>query len=352
MASAYTMDNTVFRQTLSGNGAHRPPVWFMRQAGRILPNYLHLREKHSFKELMEVPELCAEVTIMPLYDLGVDAAILFSDILVIPEALGMKLEFTDKGPIFEAPLRGNLADSHRMLSPDSSKLAYIYKNIEVIRQKMPENMPLIGFCGSPLTTLCYMVQGRSTNHSFPDAVDFIYRYPQQAQELVDLITDFSIEYATGQIKAGIDAFQLFETHAGLLPLELYRSLIMPAVKKIAAAVRAQAVPFIYFGKGIGAGLSDFADGSIDFASIDWQMPLEQAHRLLGPKTGLQGNIDPRLVNAPQEYIHKYLDTHYLPFGRQHSNWICNLGHGFTPDLQYENAKFIVQWVKSADWQRG
>lgn len=345
------MDNTVFKQTINGNGAHRPPVWFMRQAGRILPNYLKLREKYSFKELMETPELCAEVTIMPLHDLGVDAAILFSDILVIPEALGMKLEFTDRGPVFEAPLRGNLAESPQMLNPDSSKLTYIYKNIEVIRQKMPNNMPLVGFCGSPLTTLCYMVQGRSTNHTFPDAVDFIYRFPDQAKELVDMITDFSIEYALEQIKAGIDAFQLFETHAGLLPLEMYRTLIMPSVKKIAAAVRAQGVPFIYFGKGLGAGLADFADGSIDYASIDWQMPLSQARQLLGPDVGLQGNLDPRMVNAPQDFIRKHLDTYYLPFGQQNKDWIFNLGHGFTPDLSYENAKFIVDWVKSADWKR-
>ncbi len=351
MAHTISMDSTVFRQTIKGHKSHRPPVWFMRQAGRILPNYLKIREQYSFKELMEIPELCAEVTIMPLYDLGVDAAILFSDILVIPEALGMKLEFTDKGPVFEAPLRGNLAESPQMLNPDPDKLNYIYKNIEVIRQKMPENMPLVGFCGSPLTTLCYMVQGRSTNHTFPDAVDFIYRYPQQAQELVDLITDFSIKYATGQIKAGIDAFQLFETHAGLLPLDLYRTLILPSVKKIAAAVRKQGIPFIYFGKGVGTGLSDFADGSIDFASIDWQMPLSQARELLGANVGIQGNIDPRLVNAPQDYIKKYLDTYYLPFGQQNNNWICNLGHGFTPDLRYENAKFIVDWVKSADWKR-
>lgn len=343
------MDNTVFLDTLQGKKTSRPPVWFMRQAGRILPDYLKLREKYSFKELMEVPELCAEVTIMPLLELGVDAAILFSDILVIPEALGMKLEFTDKGPVFETPLKQNLAKADTLIERDESKLEYIYKNIEVILQKMPNQMPLIGFCGSPLTTLCYMVQGRSTNHTFPDAIDFIYKYPEVAHSLVDTITDLSILYAKEQIKAGVSSFQLFETHAGLLPLPLYRSLILPAVKKIAKAVRAEGVPFIYFSKGLSTGLGDFADNSVDFLSVDWQIPLTDVLKLTNNEMGVQGNLDPRIVNAPHDVIKKHLDEHYLDFGRSHDKWIFNLGHGFTPDLSWQGAKCVVDWIKSADW---
>jgi uroporphyrinogen decarboxylase len=346
------MQNTLFVDTLKGRHCSRPPVWFMRQAGRILPGYLKLREKYSFKELMEVPELCAEVTIMPLKDLGVDAAILFSDILVVPQAMGMSVDFTDSGPVFDSPLFKASGRMASKLAPDGAKLDYIYSNIKTIKQALGQQAPLVGFCGSPLTTLCYMVQGRSTNHAFPQAIDFIYSDEQQAAELIDLIADFSIEYAMGQIKAGVDAFQLFETHAGLLPLQIYRRLVLPAVKKIGAAVKSTGTPFIYFAKGLGAGLADFADGSADFVSIDWQMPLEEAKKLVGPNVGLQGNIDPRQVNAPAAQLLKYLETHLLPFGRANQDWICNLGHGFTPDISYKHAKQIVDWVKTADWQRG
>jgi len=342
-------DNAVFRDTLAGKHTHRPPVWFMRQAGRILPRYMKLREQYGFKDLMSQPELCADVTIMPIEDLGVDAAILFSDILVVPEALGMQLDFTDAGPVFDSPLKSNLEHAVSFLQPDESKFDYIYKNIEVIRQKMPCNMPLIGFCGSPLTTMCYMVQGRSTNHTFPDAIDFVYKYPEVAERLLDIIADISIDYALGQIHSGIDAFQLFETHAGLLPLELYRSLVMPVVKKIANAVKQTGTPFIYFAKGLSVGLADFADGSADFVSIDWQMPLPEAQKLVGEIVGLQGNIDPRMVNAPLDNLKVYLDNNYLPYGRGNDKWIFNLGHGFTPDIKWKHAKFVVDWVKTADW---
>ena len=157
------MSNSIFIDTLQGIKRERPPVWFMRQAGRVLPSYLKLREKHSFKELMETPELAAEVTLLPVHDLGVDAAILFSDILIIPEALGMNLKFTEKGPIFDNPLR-DIKNQVSSLVADSSKLEHVYKALDIIKRDKPEETALIAFCGAPFTTFCYMVEGNSELH--------------------------------------------------------------------------------------------------------------------------------------------------------------------------------------------
>ena len=177
------MSDSIFVNTLKGIKTERPPVWFMRQAGRVLPSYLKLREQYTFSELMASPALAAQVTLLPVHDLGVDAAILFSDILVIPVALGMNLEFTSSGPKFGNALK-ELSDPLSVLSPDASKLEYIYKAIDEVNRTKPINTPLIGFCGAPFTTLCYMVQGLSSNHTFPDAVALLYKNKALAHQLL------------------------------------------------------------------------------------------------------------------------------------------------------------------------
>ncbi len=342
------MDNILIEK-LQGKNTPRPPVWFMRQAGRILPNYRNLKEKYDFHELMHDPELASEVTLMPVYDLGVDAAILFSDILVVPIALGMQMSFTGKGPVFETPLH-QVEQPSKALSPDASKLEYIYKNIDAILKNRPHNTPLIGFCGAPLTTLCYMVQGTSSNPSFPDVVKYLYRNKTDARKLIDAITEMSVTYARSQIQHGVDVFQLFDTHAGLIPVELYMDLFWPVIKKIAGAVKDTRTPFIFFPKGLGTGIRSVTPDVADFISIDWQMPISHARDLVHPEVGLQGNLDPRLLYAPQVDIEKELEK-FIPFFQQHPGFIMNLGHGFLPDVPCENAKFVVDWVKSANWLR-
>ncbi|HLP03915.1 MAG TPA: uroporphyrinogen decarboxylase family protein, partial [Paludibacter sp.] len=167
------MSNSIFTDTLKGIKRERPPVWFMRQAGRVLPSYLKMREKYSFREMMQNPELAAEVTLLPVNDLGVDAAILFSDILVIPEALGMNLEFTEKGPAFDSPLL-NAANPHTELEADETRLEHIYKALDIVQKEKPQDVGLIGFCGAPFTTFCYMVEGNSANHNFSNAITLFY----------------------------------------------------------------------------------------------------------------------------------------------------------------------------------
>jgi uroporphyrinogen decarboxylase len=344
------MSNSFFLDTIHGKPTSRPPVWFMRQAGRVLPNYLKLREQHSFSELMHDPRLAAEVTLMPVYDLGVDAAILFSDILVIPAALGMNLNFTDGGPKFDIALK-EVADPSALLHPDSSKLTYIYDAIDEIIRTKPADIPLIGFCGAPFTTLCYMVQGLSSNHTFPDAVAMLYRDRKMTNKLLAAITELSVEYARNQARHGISAFQIFETHAGLIPADLYQEVMMPWVRRIAQAVREEGCPVIFLPKGLGYGIKHIQPEDADFISIDWQMPIEEARELVHPEIGLQGNLDPRLLFADKVSITKTLEK-YVRFGSKEQKWIFNLGHGFMPGIPFENARLVVDWIKQTNWERG
>jgi uroporphyrinogen decarboxylase len=342
------MQQNFLLDTLQGKKTSRPPVWFMRQAGRVLPSYLALREKHSFWELMANPGLAAEVTLLPVHDLGVDAAILFSDILVIPYAMGMGLEFTDQGPRFDKPLLSH-SDPLAVLHPDPSRLNYIYNAIDEIIKTRPAGVPLIGFAGAPLTVLCYMLEGLSSKAGFLQAVTFIYRNRQLTEKLTTLITDLTIEYLDKQVAHGIDVFQLFETHGGILPFDTYRSLFFPAVQRIAQAARDRGIPFIYFPKDIGTGYKAITPDLCDFVGVDWQTPIEEARRMVHPAVGIQGNLDPRLLFADQEAIGNQLE-HFLAFGQQNDNWIFNLGHGFIQGTHIDNARFVVDWVKQQNWR--
>jgi uroporphyrinogen decarboxylase len=321
----------------------------MRQAGRVLPSYMKIKEKYTFWQMMQNPEIAAKVTLLPIDDLGVDAGILFSDILVIPHALGMGLEFNDSGPLFDKPLayRDNPLEG---LKPDPSKLNYIYEVIDEIIRTKKEETALIGFCGAPLTVLLFMLQGLGRKGDFPEAIKFIYEQKETTKKLIDIVTDLSIVYAQGQIEHGVDVFQLFDTHAGLIPADLYHELFMPSTKRIAAAVREKGIPFIFFPKGLGTGIAQITPEDCDYLSIDWQTPLDTARKIVDPKIGLQGNIDPRLLYASQPEIEKAL-LPYIDFGKNNQNWIFNLGHGFMPGISFENARFLADWVKRTDWKR-
>ncbi len=344
------MQSSIFVDTIKGVKRERPPVWFMRQAGRVLPSYLKLREKYSFHELMRDPQLTAEVTLLPVHDLGVDAAILFSDILVVPEALGMKLNFSDKGPSFETPLY-QLENPASALKPDLSKFDHIYKAIDITKKKKPSDVALIGFCGAPFTTFCYMVQGNSANHNFSEAIKLFYSDSKTTAAIFELITETSIAYATSQAEHGIDTFQLFETHAGLIPSDCYIEKVLPYVKRITKAVRNKNVPVIFFPKGLGNGMSHINSDCADFVSVDWQFSLTEARRIIDKNVGLQGNLDPRILSISNKEVLKKELEKYISFGKDESKWIFNTGHGLSPDNSLENVKFVVDWIKNADWLR-
>ena len=336
-------------KTFAGEYTARPPFWFMRQAGRVLPSYRKLKEKHSLWEMMNTPGTGADVTLLPVTDLGVDAAILFSDILMVPYAMGMGFEFTANGPVFSSPLAAS-NDPLAKLNPDPDKLSFVYKIISRVIDSKPSEIPLIGFCGAPLTVMCYMIQGLGKKADFPEAVRFIYENRSVSTSIIDIVTDVSIEYIKGQIEHGIDVFQLFDTHAGLVPADLYDELFMPSIKKIARVVRDRKIPFIYFPKGIGAAIESVTPEICDYLSIDWQTDIEVARRLVHREIGLQGNLDPRLLYSSREEIAARLEK-YISFGKSNQNWIFNLGHGFIKDTPYENAKFMADWIRQADWNR-
>ena len=341
--------NSIFLDTLNKKDTNRPPVWFMRQAGRILPSYQELKKNNSFSDMMNDPNLAAKVTLLPINDLGVDAAILFSDILIVPEALGMGLKFTDKGPLFDNPLTKFEYPSQHLIK-NLDKLNHVYDNIDKVLEVRNPNTPLIGFCGGPLTTFCFMFRGHVRDVTFNDAIKFLYSNPSESKKIIDALVETSIEYAKNQVKHGIECFQLFETYGGLIPEDMYNELILPASKKILNSVRDLGIPTIFFPKNFGGGLKYVNKDLCDFVSIDWQTNLYSAREMVDKEVGIQGNIDPRLMYSDYASIEKELSK-LIPFGRDNQDWIFNLGHGFLPDIDYKKAKFIVDWIKETNWKR-
>ena len=340
--------NSILIDTLNDRDTIRPPVWFMRQAGRILPSYQKLKSNNSFRELMNDPKLASQVTLLPINDLGVDAAILFSDILIIPEALGMKLEFTKNGPKFHDPLNGKHKKNN--FNFNTSKLDHVYKNIKEVVKNRPNNLPLIGFCGGPLTTFLFMFRGNENEKNFKSAIKFFYTNTEESLKIIELITEASIEYAKQQVISGIDCFQLFETYCGIIPQEMYKNLILPQSKKILNAVKKLNTPTIFFPKNFSGGLKYINKDICDFVSIDWQISLKDARMLVDKNVGLQGNMDPRILYSSYNQIDNYLNS-LIDFGSKNQKWIFNLGHGFIPDIDYKKAKYVVNWIKEANWKR-
>ena len=335
-------------KTLNGEKTSRPPVWFMRQAGRILPNYMKLKETYSFHELMNDKNLASQVTLMPIKDLNVDAAILFSDILVIPHALGLDVEFKKTGPIFNNPLNYNSKATN--LEFDPNKLDYIYDNIDqVIKDKNPDT-PLIGFCGGPLTVFLFMFKSEGSKDHMKKAIKFFYEKRKESTEILELITKSSIEYVKGQCNSGINVFQLFETYCGSIPCELYADLILPYSKRILNAAKEEDCPTIFFPKDFGHGMNLINKDICDFISVDWHTSINYARNIIDKKVGIQGNMDPRIFYQDYEQIEAYLNS-LTNFGSQNFDWIFNLGHGFLPDMNHEKVKFAIDWIKDKNWNR-
>ena len=341
------MKKNMFIENINGNATSRPPVWFMRQAGRILPSYLKLKQKYSFDEMMHNKELAAKVTLLPIDDLGVDAAILFSDILVIPKALGLELEFTSKGPKFHNALDENIVTKH--LKFDTKKLDYIYNNIKEIKAQRPQT-PLIGFCGGPLTTFLFMFRRDESKKDFNHGIKMFYKEKKKCIKIMEMLTEASIEYVNKQVESGIDCFQLFETYCGIIPEKIYTEIVLPFSKKILNAAMDKNCKTIFFPKNYNMGLKNINQDICDITSIDWQIPIESARTLLDDKVGIQGNMDPRIFFSDKKEIEKYL-VKLTSFGEKNSDWIFNLGHGFIPGIDVNNVNFVVDWVKNHNWNR-
>ena len=335
-----------FLKVLCGEIPPRPPVWFMRQAGRCLPEYLELKKKYSFFELMNDPELASRITLMPVEKLNVDAAIVFSDILIIVEALGIKIDYEKGKPIICNPI-GTTTENYIDGVPSLPKkrnpevLSRTYKTLAMVKKK--SNVPLIGFCGGPLTVFFYLFEG--SGDQFHQAKQFLYSHPKKSREILKEITECSIAYALGQTEQNIDAFQIFESWAGSIPYELYREIVLPEVIRLANAIEKK-IPVVFFPRGLGKGYDDLPKKLCSVIGIDQFTPLSSMAKTMGNTQILQGNFDPYLPLAMSDEDLKKTIIKSLDFFHQHPKWIVNLGHGVLPSTNWKKLKIIVDCIRN------
>lgn len=337
------MKNDLLLRVARGEKTDRPPVWLMRQAGRILPQYNAVRSRlSSFKELVETPELACEVTIQPVDELDVDAAILFSDILVIPEALGLPYEMPNKGPFFPKTIE-TAADIDALYPTEEAveRLHYVYSAIRLTVAALNGRVPLIGFAGAPFTIFAYMVEG-SGSKTFSKAKRFLYQQPELSHRLLQKITDTTIAYLKRKVEAGVQLVQVFDSWAGILSKAQFDAFSLPYLRQIAQALTAQ-VPVTLFAKGANFSIAEIAQTGCQTVGLDWTVPAAWVRQQVGTTQVLQGNLDPCLLYAPADVLRQATVDMLREFGGHH---IANLGHGVYPDTPLDNVKVFVDTVKS------
>ncbi|MGN6434893.1 MAG: uroporphyrinogen decarboxylase [Agriterribacter sp.] len=339
------MKNDLLLRTLRGETTSRPPVWMMRQAGRYLPEYMRLREKYGFFERCQTPELACEITLQPVDIVGVDAAILFSDILVVPQAMGLEVQLVEsKGPYLPDPIKTS-KDLERIKVPDVHEtLQYVFDAIGLIKKELNGRVPLIGFAGAPWTILCYMVQGKGSK-TFDEAKAFCYTQPELAHQLLTVITDTTIAYLKAQIKAGADTVQLFDSWGGLLSPADFEDISLKYIRRIVNALKDEA-PVIVFAKGAWHSLEAMAATGAQGLGIDWCITPEMARSFAGDNVTLQGNFDPAKLLSPIPVIKKEVKQMLKGFGNK--RYIANLGHGILPNVPVDHARAFVDTVKESD----
>jgi uroporphyrinogen decarboxylase len=334
--------NDILLKVLRGEETERTPVWMMRQAGRYLPDYMKLKEKYSFFERVQTPELAAEITIQPVEQVGVDAAILFSDILVVPQAMGLEVQLIEnKGPVLPDPIQTE-KDLQRVYVPDVNEtLGYVFEAIKLTKKELNNRVPLIGFAGAPWTILCYMVQGKGSK-TFDEAKAFCYTKPELAHQLLQMITDTTIAYLKGQVAAGVDTIQIFDSWGGLLSPGDFEHISLQYIRQIVAALKDE-VPTIIFAKGAWHSLQSMAATGAQGLGIDWCISPQMARQFAGNNVVLQGNFDPAKLLSPIPVIEKEVKEMLQAFGKR--KHIANLGHGILPNVPVDHAKAFVNTVK-------
>ncbi len=337
------LKNDLLLKTLNGEETERPPVWMMRQAGRYLPEYMVIREKYGFFERCQTPELACQITLQPIDIIGVDAAILFSDILVVPQAMGLEVQLVEsKGPLLPDPIK-TAKDLARVRVPDAEEtLGYVFDAIRMVKQELNERVPLIGFAGAPWTILCYMVQGKGSK-TFDEAKAFCYTQPETAHTLLQMITDTTIAYLKAQVKAGADVIQVFDSWGGLLSPKDFETYSLQYTRQIVNALK-DMVPVIIFAKGAWHSLGAMAATGAKGLGIDWCIEASTARKLAGDDITLQGNFDPAKLLSPIPVIIKETNEMLDAFGA--GRYIANLGHGILPNVPVDHAKAFVDTVKN------
>ena len=340
------LKNDLFLRACKHQQVERTPIWIMRQAGRYLPEYRAVREKSNFLTLCKTPELAAEVTIQPIDIIGVDAAIIFSDILVIPEAMGMKLEIEEgRGPVFDHPIRTEDDAKHLLTISPEKDLKYVMDALALTKRELNGRVPLIGFCGSPWTLLTYMVEGKGSK-TFSTIKKFIYHNPKLAHSILHKIADACALYLSAQLEAGANAVQIFDTWGGLLSPDDFKEFSLQYMEMVISKIKRKDQPVIVFSKGAHSSMKQLSKIGADVLGIDWTFDFEKTFKKYGTTVALQGNLDPTILYAPVEKIQveakKILDAVGNKTGH-----IFNLGHGIHPDVSPANAKALVDYVHSA-----
>lgn len=330
-----------FLAACRGEPASHTPIWIMRQAGRYLPEYRKVREQVDFLTLTKSPELAAEVTLQPIRRFGMDAAILFSDIMTPLEGMGIDLEF-DPGPVIRNPVRAAAdVDALRVGDPDES-VPFVLETIRILRRELPPSAPLIGFAGAPFTTYCYTVQG-SGSKTFAEAKAFLFSEPLAAVRLLDMIADTTERYLSAQAEAGAQALMIFDSWAGLLSPYDYRRFALPAVQKITTALQRHDLPLIYFPNQGSTLMGAAREAGTDVIGVDWRLPLSEARAVLGPDLAVQGNLDPAALFAPREELGRQIDRVLAEAGGEPGH-IFNLGHGIERTTDPDAVAFLVDRV--------
>ena len=335
--------NDTFLKACKGEEVEYTPVWFMRQAGRYLPEYQKIRENIDFLTLCKTPKLAAEVTIQPVDILGVDAAILFSDILIILEPMGMKVEFSEKeGPTINEPVR-NKASIEKLAIPDiEDDLSFVLETIKIIKDELKNKVPLIGFCGAPFTIATYIIEGKSSKN-FYHTKRFMFQNSNLFNYLMEKLTVTTLSYLLAQIKVGVQAVQIFDTWAGILSPIDYTRYVLPYTKKLISDIKKENIPVIYYVKNCAGILKEIKKTGADVISIDWKIDILDAIKKIGKNAVIQGNLDPCALFMPKEGLEDRIKD-ILWKGSFAKGHIFNLGHGILPQTPVDNVIYLVEAV--------
>lgn len=336
------LKNDLFLRALKGESVERPPVWMMRQAGRYLPEFRAIRDKYDFFTRCRMPEIAAEITVQPIDIVKSDAAILFSDILVVPQAMNIEVLMKENvGPWVPNPIR-SAKDVEQVIVPNIEEtLGYVMEAIKITKEMLNDEVPLIGFAGSPWTILCYAVEGKGSK-AFDIAKGFCFSQPEAAHALLQKITDTTILYLKEKVKAGVDAVQIFDSWGGMLSPVDYQEFSWKYMNQIVEAL-ADEVPVIVFGKGCWFALGDMAKSRASALGVDWTCSARNARYLSGGNITLQGNFDPSRLLSPISTIKKMVHEMIDEFGKD--KYIVNLGHGILPNIPVDHAKAFIEAVK-------
>ena len=336
------LQNDLLLRALKGEKTERVPVWMMRQAGRYLPDYLKLKAKYDFFTRVQTPELATAITLQPVDQVGVDAAIIFSDILVIPQAMGKEVLMEEgKGPSLPLVIQNQKDVDALRIDGVEESLKYVMDALSLTKRELNGRVPLIGFAGAPWTILCYMVEGKGSK-TWDKAKQFAYTQPLVAHSLLQKITDITIAYLKAQVEAGVDTVQVFDSWAGSLSPADFKLYAQPYLLQIADALKDDA-PVILFPKGSWYALKELSESSASGLGIDWCISPQMARELTGNKITLQGNFDPSRLLAPIPEIRRAVKEMIDGFGP--GRYIANLGHGIMPNVPVEHAKAFVDAVK-------